>query len=168
MKKQKREVRTSNESATKLTALTGGLAGALIVTAVHEAARRVVPGAPRLDTLGRRAIVKGMRRMNLKPPSGAKLQRLALAGDLVSNSLFYGLAGAGAPGGDWLRGSLLGLGMGLGAVALPGTLKLGRWPTRRSPATKVMTVGWYLAGGLAAAAVSHWLRGRREEKSIFA
>jgi hypothetical protein len=159
MKYQNRQGRNGDERAPALRALAGGLAGALVVTAMNETARRVIPGAPRLDTLGRRAIVKGMRRINLKPPSGARLGRWALVGDIFSNSLFYGLAGAGARRGDWLRGALLGLGMGLGAVTLPPTLKLGRWPTRRTPQTKLMTVGWYLAGGLAAAATSRALRG---------
>jgi hypothetical protein len=135
-----------------LRTLGSGLAGALVTTAINETARRTIPAAPRLDTLGRRAIVGAMRQMDLKPPKGKQLQSWALAGDLLFNSLYFGLAGANR--GSWLRGSLLGLGAGLGAVALPPTMKLGRWPTRRTPATKLMTVGWYLAGGLAAAATA--------------
>jgi hypothetical protein len=38
-------------------------------------------------------------------------------------------------------------------VALPGPLGLGSEPVARSPARQAMTVGWYMLGGLAAAAV---------------
>ncbi|HEX4947805.1 MAG TPA: hypothetical protein VFZ34_14130 [Blastocatellia bacterium] len=130
-------------------ALGSGLTGALVMTALHETARRTIPAAPRLDTLGRRAIAEAMREMNMRPPKGTQLQRWALAGDLVFNSLYFGLAGASRN--NWWRAPLLGLGAGLSAVALPPTLKLGRWPTRRTSATKWMTVGLYVAGGLATA-----------------
>lgn len=145
-----------------LRALGSGLAGALVTTAINETARRTIPAAPRLDTLGRRAIVGAMRQMDIKPPKGKQLQHWALAGDLLFNSLYFGLAGAQR--GSWMRGSLLGLGAGLGAVALPPTMKLGRWPTRRTPATKLMTVGWYLAGGLAAAATAKLLCGKNTNR----
>jgi hypothetical protein len=145
-----------------LKALGSGLAGALVTTAINETARRAIPAAPRLDTLGRRAIVGAMRQMDLKPPSGERLQRWALAGDLIFNSLYFGLAGARR--GSWLRGSLLGLAAGMGAVTLPPTLKLGRWPTRRTPATKLMTIGWYMAGGLTAAAAAKLLRSETQTK----
>jgi hypothetical protein len=47
---------------------------------------------------------------------------------------------------------------GVGAVVLPGPLGLGRQPTNRARATQVMTVLWYLAGGLAAAAAARRLK----------
>jgi hypothetical protein len=79
-------------------------------------------------------------------------RRLALAGDLVSNTLFYSLTGVGEKSHAWRTGGLLGLGAGVGAVTLPPLLGLGRRPTRRTRATKAMSVGWYVAGELAAAA----------------
>jgi hypothetical protein len=132
--------------------LSSGFAGAIAMTVLHEFARRTIPAAPRLDTLGRRAITKGMRQLNCQPPTGARLQHWALAGDVVFNSLYFSLAAMKQ--GSWLRGSLLGLGAGLGAVALPPTLKLGWRSTRRTPATKVMTIGWYVVGGLATVAAA--------------
>ncbi len=43
-------------------------------------------------------------------------------------------------------------GAGLGAVALPKPLGPGRQPGQRTPMTQAMTVAWYVAGALAAAA----------------
>jgi len=48
---------------------------------------------------------------------------------------------------------LLGLAAGVGAVFLPKHIGLGEEMTARTRETELMTVGWYLAGGLAAAAV---------------
>lgn len=54
----------------------------------------------------------------------------------------------------WLTDGLLGLGAGVGAVTLPPLLGLGRKPTRRTRATKIMSVGWYVARGVGAAAAA--------------
>jgi hypothetical protein len=116
--------------------------------------RRRIPDAPRMDLLGMRAISKSMRKLDQEPPSGKRLFRLAILGDLVSNSLYYSLVGLGEGGRNaWLRGSLLGLAAGTGAVILPSSLGLGAAPSRRTPSTQLLTVLLYLSGGLAAAAV---------------
>ncbi|WP_081908939.1 hypothetical protein [Deinococcus sp. YIM 77859] len=129
-----------------------GLAGALTVTLLNEGARRVLPHAPRMDVIGERALGKSLRGAGVKPPRGEDLYRWTLGADLVSNALYYSLVGAGAPQGAWSRGSALGLAAGLGAVFLPRPLGLGRQPGEQPPLTQLLTVGWYLAGGLAAAA----------------
>ncbi len=133
-------------------ALERGFVGACTLTAVHEVARRVLPDAPRLDLLGGRALTRLLKTMDQPLPAPAQLQRLALAGDLVSNTLYYSLVGAGATKRPWLRGILLGGLAGVGAILTPGPLGLGRAPSARTPATQAMTIGWYLLGGLAAAA----------------
>jgi hypothetical protein len=134
-------------------ALAGGAAGAAVLTLVHQTARRVVPDAPRMDVLGRRALAAGVRAAGAEPPSGAQLQAAALAGDLVANTAYYSLVGVGGAGGALARGGLLGLAAGLGAVFLPGPLGLGTRPSRRTPQTAAMTVAWYTLGGLVAGAV---------------
>ena len=134
------------------TSLPAGFAGAAAVTLINEVARRCVSAAPRLDVLGMRGLAKMMRAAKQDPPPPDQLFRLAMAGDLVSNTLYYSLVGRGR--GAWGRGALLGLAAGLGAAFLPAPLGLGRGPTERSPATRLMAVAWYLAGGLAAAAAS--------------
>ena len=134
-----------------LQAVGSGFAGAAAVTLLNESARRVIPRAPRLDALGMRAIARGLRAAGQEPPQGERLRGVALAGDLVSNTLYYSLAGAAGGGRNaWLLGSLLGLGAGAGAAFLPPRIGLGRQPGETS-ATRAMTVAWYLAGGLAAA-----------------
>ena len=137
-----------------LTALGSGLAGAVTLNVIHETVRRVRPDdAPRMDTYGRRSIARGMEWVGVTPPSRDKLQGLALAGDLVSNSLYYALVGVGSPDPRQalIRGAALGAAAGIGAVVLPPLMGLGSAPSRRTPQTKAMAFAWYLAGGLAAA-----------------
>jgi len=147
-----------------LTALGGGLAGACTVTLLHETVKRIVPEAPRMDLLGMNAISKGLASMGLSSPSNKKLFTLALAGDLVSNSIFYSLAGLGKEKNIWVRSSLLGLAAGIGAVTLPGPLGLKEKYSNRSVSTRLMTIGLYVAGALVTTAVLQLSRKRREKK----
>src|SRR5437868_4058278 len=133
-----------------LKALGSGLVGACALTLIHETARRFLDDAPRMDVLGMRAVAKTMRAVDVEPP--VALHEAALVGDLVSNSIYYSLVGAGSREDALRNGALLGLAAGLGAVVLPKRLGLGRQPTEDSPQTQLMTVAWYLLGGLAAGA----------------
>ncbi len=158
-------MRNADTTTQVLTALGSGLAGAATLNVIHETIRRIRPAdAPRMDTYGRRSIARGMEMIGVTPPSRNALQGLALAGDIVTNSLFYALVGAGSrdPKGAMLRGAALGAAAGIGAVVLPPVMGLGSAPSRRTPQTKVMTVAWYLAGGLAAAGVWSLLQSRRD------
>ena len=146
-----------------LESITSGVAGACALTLIHETARKNLEDAPRMDVLGMRAIERPMRAMGQEPPAEDTLHTAALAGDLAANSLYYSLVGVGDPDGVWLRGAVLGLLAGIGGVVLPGPLGLGTAPSRRTPQTAMMTVAWYLAGGLAAAAVYQCLQGREKE-----
>ena len=105
-----------------VTSLAAGLAGATVLTAIHETTRRVTPDAPRMDILGERAITKMMRGAGRTPPRGKKVHRLALGGDIVGNSLYYAMVGSGRDA--WVRGAGLGLAAGIGAVLLPPVLGL--------------------------------------------
>ena len=84
-----------------LKALGSGLVGACALTLIHETARRFIDDAPRMDVLGMRALSKAARAADLDPP--VPLHEAALVGDLVSNSFYYSLVGAGARE-DALRG----------------------------------------------------------------
>ena len=133
-----------------LKALGSGLAGAVALTLIHETARRLAPEtAPRMDVLGMRAIQKAALAVDAEPP--VPLHEAALVGDIVSNSVYYSLVGAGARSDALRNGAILGLAAGIGAVFLPGPLGLGRQPTD-TPTTQALTVAWYLVGGLAAGA----------------
>ncbi|NMO17126.1 hypothetical protein HPC49_42155 [Pyxidicoccus fallax] len=134
-----------------LLALGPGLVGATSLTLVHEGARRVLEHPPRMDVLGKRALKKGIRAFGGRPAHGKRLHQQSLAGDLVSNSLFYSLVALGRPKRPYLRGAVLGLLAGLGAVVLPPYLGLGQAPSRARRSTSLLTVAWYTLGGLAAA-----------------
>src|SRR4051812_15813848 len=78
---------------------------------------------------------------SIRPPRRGCHDR-ALGGDLLANGVYYSLVGAGGSEGALRRGALLGLLAGLGAVALPAPLGLGSEPSKRTPATQLMTVAW--------------------------
>ena len=133
-----------------LKAVGSGLVGACALTLVHETARRYIDDAPRMDVVGMRAIAKTLRAVDVEPP--VPLHETALVGELVSNSLYYGLVGLGDPGDGLRNGAALGLAAGLAAVYLPEPLGLGRQPAKNSTETNLLTVAFYLLGGLAAGA----------------
>ncbi|HEX8355043.1 MAG TPA: hypothetical protein VF611_19220 [Pyrinomonadaceae bacterium] len=133
-----------------LKALGSGLVGACALTLVHESARRYIDDAPRMDVVGMRAIAKTFRAVDAEPP--VPLHETALVGELVSNSLYYGLVGLGDAEDGVRNGALLGLAAGVAAVYLPEYLGLGRQPAKNSTETNLLTVAWYLLGGLAAGA----------------
>lgn len=144
-------------------ALGSGLAGAIGVTVLNQVAKRFLPAAPRLDLLGLRLASAGFRKAGLKPPHGWPIGLVALLGDLFSNSLFFGLVGAGGPRMALLRGGALGLAMGVGAVALPEPLGVGKGPSAGTSRTAAQTIAWYVLGGLLAAStylLSHRNRAR--------
>jgi hypothetical protein len=146
------------------TAIGGGLAGACAVTLIHETIKRVVPEPPRMDLLGMNAISKGLKKSGMNMPDEKRLFTIALAGDLFTNALYYSLAGIGKDKNAWLKGSLFGLAAGIGAVMLPGPLGLNASASNRTPATKLMTIGLYVAGGLVATAVFKLLEKRKQER----
>ncbi len=143
-------------------ALGPGLVGATALTLVHESARRVLKHPPRMDVLGMRSLEKGVRFLGGEPAKGRQLHRQTLAGDLLSNGLYFSLVALGRPRRPYLRGATLGLLAGLGAVVLPPRLGLGRKPSRARPSTSLLTVAWYTLGGLAAARATRRLVARRQ------
>ena len=140
-----------------LRALGSGFAGAVALNLLHETARQFIADAPRVDVLGKRAVAGVMRAAGQEPPPDDELYALALAGDIVSNSLYYSFVAVGDRRKALLRGALLGFGAGVGAVTLPQMLGLGSGPSARTPQTQAMTIAWYTVGGLAAAAAYHLL-----------
>jgi hypothetical protein len=147
-----------------LTALGGGLAGACAVTLLHETVRKVVPNAPRMDLLGMNALTKGLKIIGATTPRERQLYSWSLAGDLISNSIFYSIAGIEKIDNTLAKGAALGLAAGLGAVLLPKPMGLEEQHTNRAIETRVMTVGLYVIGGIVAAAVMK-LADRRKRKS---
>lgn len=142
-------------------ALASGLAGAVVLTLLHETVRHIRPAdAPRMDVLGMRALRKLLGKAEAPQPDNHTLFNLTMAGDILSNGLYFSLVGRGKKA--WQRGAVLGLAAGVGGVLLPGPLGLGEAPSNRTPQTKLMTVAWYTVGGLVAAGASRaWSKARK-------
>ena len=79
-------------------------------------------------------------------PDSDDVYGLALSGELMSNASYYSFAGTSV-----VKGVLLGVAAGLGGIYLPEKLGLGEAPTSRTLTTKIMTVGYYVLGGIVAA-----------------
>lgn len=147
-----------------LSVLGGGLAGAVAVSLIHESVRQVVPQAPRMDLLGMNAISKGLDKAGISQPGHKNLYTMALVGDILSNSLYYSLAGIGNEKNLWVRSSVLGLAAGVGAVLLPGPMGLEERHSNRTLTTKLMTVGLYVTGALVTAAVIKLLNKKKQKR----
>ena len=135
-----------------------GAVGACTLTAVHESVRHRVPDAPRLDLLGMRGLDRALGWLHLDRSSVMDIRRAALVGDLVSNTIYFSLVGAGAKHGAFLRGAALGVAAGMGALVLPGPMGLGEAPTNRTRKTQLLTVSLYTGAGLLSAAVYRMFR----------
>ena len=141
-----------------LCSLMAGAAGAGALTLSHQAARRATPSAPRMDVLGMRAVRGARSRLGLEGRSDRDIERQALAGDLVANSFYYSGVMASTRAATWQRGFLLGALAGVGALILPERMGLGTPPHIESSRNKILTVAWYLIGGLTAAAAANAMR----------
>ncbi len=114
-----------------------------------------------MDLLGMNALSKILRKFSAKIPERNQLFGWTLAGDIVGNTLYYSLAGAGSKKTSLSKGILLGLTAGLGAVTLPKKIGINDAPSNRTLQTKVMTVAWYIIGGMVTAAVYKVLENRK-------
>lgn len=137
----------------QLTSAIGGLAGAAVLTGLTKAMDKLDKKSPHIDLLSMNAIAKVVKGSGLKKALTGEPVKNALAGDLLSNSLYFGLAQGPDTRQTFVRGSLLGLVAGIGALALAKPLGLDTSAVEPDVKTKVFTVAWYLVGGLVAAAV---------------
>lgn len=140
-----------------ISSMAGGLAGALSVTILQEIFKRVDPSAPRLDLLKKQAAFKIADKIYNGSTDAAKVKNVTVAGDILANTLYFSLTAAAGKRAVPV-GSLLGLGMGASAMALPAKLGLNPYFTGGTRKRKWMTVGMYLIGGLVAATVSSCLK----------
>jgi hypothetical protein len=141
----------------KLSSALGGLAGACALTILNESVKKIDKNAPHMDLLGMNAVAKLMKGSGIKSLGSGKPEPASVAGDLISNSLYYGMANAGDKNKTMLRGALLGLGAGVGAVALAKPMGMNAEAEMQTTKTKVLTIAWYVIGGLVAAATINLL-----------
>jgi hypothetical protein len=112
-----------------------------------------------MDVVGMRAITRGIAVLNdTTPPPFDQLYAVTLAADLIGNSLYYSAAAASTQTATWKRGAVLGALAGVGALILPERMGLGTPPHIESSRNKILTIAWYLIGGLAAAAAANAMR----------
>lgn len=135
-----------------LHALLGGLAGACAITVLHQVIKKNDEEAPRMDLLGMESITKLLEKAGIEPPTGEKLYYVTMAGDIVSNTIYYSLTGLNDKK-TWLKGSGLGLAAGLGAVLLPKPLGLNEKHSNYTRETQLLSVLYYFTGGLVSSAV---------------
>lgn len=140
--------------------LIGGLAGAVALTVIHEAVRRIDENAPRVDLVGEEGINKVMDSIGAEKLEGQSLYVAALTSDIISNSIFYSTIGSAKRGRLLTRGVTCGLAAGMGALSLTKKLGLDDKPVNRSARTKWMTIGYYVTGGLVTALTIRALRSR--------
>jgi hypothetical protein len=139
-------------------ALIGGFAGAIALNILHETVRKFDPEAPRIDLLGEEALSKSLKALGIHAPVGDKLYAATLAGDVFSNGIYYSAIGMGNPKYLWIRAAISGITAGIGALKLPEPMGLNDAPVTKTDKTKMLTVAWYLFGGLVTAAVLQKLK----------
>jgi hypothetical protein len=128
--------------------LFGGLAGALALNGLHQAYQLVDHDAPRVDLVGEEALTKIMESAGAIPLKGNALFAATMAADVLSNAFYYSIIGIGKKENVIVRGAMYGLAAGIGALTLTKPLGLSDAPVTRTDKTKVLTVAWYLIGGV--------------------
>jgi len=137
----------------KVKNLLAGLGGAVALNVLHESLKKHDRNMPRIDILGEEALEKSLDYFDAEIDSEQNLYKATLAGDILSNALYYSAIGAGAPQYVWPRAVAIGLAAGVGAITLPEPLGLDDKPVARSAKTKALTIGYYVVGALVTAAI---------------
>lgn len=132
-----------------IASLLGGLTGALVLNTLHESIRQVDEDAPRIDLVGEEAINKIREDTGAAPLRGNNLYAAALSADVLSNALYYSLAGLNKKH-TIKAGLLMGAAAGASALCLTKKVGLSDAPITRNTEAKVLTVAYYTLGGIAA------------------
>jgi hypothetical protein len=131
----------------------GGLAGAVALNILHETVKRFYHNAPRVDLIGEEGLNKALKTSGAAPLQGNALYAATLASDLVSNGIYYSLIGIGKKRNLIIRGITYGAAAGIGALELIKPMGLSDAPVTRTDQTRILTVGYYIFGGIIAAKV---------------
>lgn len=128
----------------------GGLIGAVILNVIHSVAKRFDTEAPAIDEVGEEAMKKTVSAAGFEPPKGNALVAATFGADVASNAMLYTMIGYGGDKHIVLRGALLGTFVGLATLTIPKQVGLDTEPIEKTERTKIMTVAWYVIGGMAA------------------
>lgn len=135
-----------------LKSIVPAIAGSLVLNFIHEVGKKRVQGAPEINKIGEDAIAKAYKKMDEKPPQEAKRYAMAMAGDLLANTVYYRMVGGRSRAETWIKGLLYGVMAGVGVLTATKPLGLDDTPVNRNARTKGLTVLYYTLGGLATAA----------------
>lgn len=122
--------------------LLAGLGGAIALNLLHEIVRNNFDNVPEVNKVGEEALNKALETMDLKISDQDQLYIATLAGDVVSNGVYY--AATSTSGFNLVSG----VAAGLGAVVLPKNMGLDDSPVAETTQKKVMTVAYYLFGAV--------------------
>ena len=137
----------------KVKNLIAGFAGAVALNILHETLKHKSNNVPRIDLLGENALQKTLGFFGERIGDKDTLYKATLAGDIVSNTIYYSMIGAGDPKYLWPKALFLGLSAGIGAVKLPEPMGLNPKPVTKSDEVKALTVGYYVFGAIITALV---------------
>ena len=137
----------------KVKNLIAGFAGAVALNILHETLKHKSNNVPRIDLLGENALQKTLGFFGERIGDKDTLYKATLAGDIVSNTIYYSMIGAGDPKYLWPKALFLGLSAGIGAVKLPEPMGLNPRPVAKSDEVKALTVGYYVFGAIITALV---------------
>lgn len=125
-----------------------GFAGAIALNLLHESLRKEKSDVPRIDLLGEEALQKTLRHFGTSIDQKKDLYKATLAGDVISNTFYYSLIGAGSRKYLWPKAIFFGLSAGIAALKLPEPMGLNAEPVTKSDQIKVLTVGYYVFGAI--------------------
>ena len=132
----------------KIKNLLAGLAGAIALNILHESLKKTSSDMPRVDLLGEEALQKTIQYFGGNLDDKKDLYKATLAGDILGNTLYYSLIGAGNPKYLWPKVAMMGLSAGIGAVSLPEPMGLDPEPVAKNNQVKVLTIGYYVLGAV--------------------
>lgn len=129
-----------------------GLGGAIVLTILNESLKHLHGDMPRIELVGEEAVQKTASYFGIDIENQDALFGASLVGDLVSNTAYFSLI-EGEGNQLWTKAASAGVFAGLGAINIPSKIGLNDEPVTKTNNTKLLTIGYYLAGALATAAI---------------
>jgi len=139
-----------------------GLGGAIVLTLLHESLKHVNEDMPRIDLVGEEAVLKATNLIGVEIDNPETLYQTTLMADILSNAAYYSMI-SGEGKALWGNAISVGLLAGVGAIKLPEAFGLDDEPVTKTSKTKFLTVGYYLIGALAAAALFQTLESTKNK-----